>query len=713
MTSIDEIARQAAVQAMADVDDLADVEVGLRRLRADAASHHHELRRAFASRRMTIGIIAVAMAAAAIALVVVRSDSVDRVINSPQDTSQPSLPETTPSTERATAATATATTDSTAIPVANGWQAAPAPRTAWVPDSFATFATANEVIGIGESVAGDQVVQTLDLDTSSWTEQSSPVTLASIGLLADDRVVLRNGSYDVGSRTWSTDFPVQIDPNDRVWSAGWTGEQALFLPAGLAYAPATNVWQRLDNTPTDLGGVNAVWTGSVLIGAQRYGDWFAYDPVTGTWTQLPSQGAPNSTGMAAVWDGQRLVVLSPLGTLSAYSPTDKAWTSIAAPALPTCPDAPTLYTINATLIVRSTCDQGAMFVSTTVGGWTASPYPDGATVITRCPVTVVGDRLYDPCANLWFSAGAAGTGEPATPPSTTPTTAPTTTAPAPATPDSSVVESTDVDVSTPWPFHATPSGDVAPYLLPTIDLDGLTLLRRYESDEIISDSILSTPYSQTFVGADASSFVSLTSRAQPSGLTVAAPFTTIGPWQVSGRPMGGGWVGIDLVAEKGVVMLTGFGAVTRDDLLDVAAGLRRRADTAPGWDVTALPDGVAPFSEGWQTYGPVKDLGWYDAAGELDGELQYGKLDAASLNWFNSLRVITVGQRQVFTIESDQYVQMFWREPDGTIFRLALRRPTADAVALIENLTTVTQEEWLALPQPEPTTNDGCDSLFC
>lgn len=298
-------------------------------------------------------------------------------------------------------------------------------------------------------------------------------------------------------------------------------------------------------------------------------------------------------------------------------------------------------------------------------------------------------------------------------PSPTLTTAPSPSASAPAT-STSPTESTAVDVSTRWPLHASPSGAVVPYVLPTIDLDGLTLRRRYESDEIISDSILSTPYVQSFVAADASSFVLIRSVAQPSGLNVTGSFTTIGPWQVSDRRMATGWVGIDLVAERGVVMLTGVGAVTRDDLLDVAAGLRRRADAAPGWDATVLPDSVAPFSESWQTFGPVKDLGWYTATGVLAGELEYGRFDPSSLGWSDQLRVITVGHRQVFTNESEQSPRMFWREPDGTIFLLGLNgRSAADAVALVESLTTVTQSQWLALPQPDPTTNDGCDSLFC
>ena len=146
-------------------------------------------------------------------------------------------------------------------------------------------------------------------------------------------------------------------PGRAFHTAVWTGSQMIVwggevspseLPElGARYTPATETWEPLPaSSLVGRRGHTAIWTGSEMIvwgGENRGGPPFPvfndggrYNPVTNTWTLVPSLGAPSERqSHSAIWDGTRMIVfggLGPnhvwLGDGSRYNPLDGSWTPV-------------------------------------------------------------------------------------------------------------------------------------------------------------------------------------------------------------------------------------------------------------------------------------------------------------------------------------------------------------------------------------------------
>lgn len=178
---------------------------------------------------------------------------------------------------------------------------------------------------------------------------------------AGEATVTRSGAaYNPITQTW-TAIPEGIDvPDGRaLHTAIWTGERLLIwggkdfkgdpMNTGAQYDPTTGEWTKIttNGAPTHRFSHTAVWTGermiiwggeSILNTKLRTGA--SYDPVTNTWTPLTEVGAPAArTGHAAVWAGTGMLIWGGEGDVPyksgfLYNPAADFWAPIDAVEAP-------------------------------------------------------------------------------------------------------------------------------------------------------------------------------------------------------------------------------------------------------------------------------------------------------------------------------------------------------------------------------------------
>lgn len=171
---------------------------------------------------------------------------------------------------------------------------------------------------------------------------------------ADDGFV-----FDASSRTWAA---IPNSPLSRragaasawtgkellIWG-GWTGECCVpseaFLADGAAYDPVRGTWRQMPSAPIEARAPFSTWTGEELIvwGSRdrtaRYRDGAAYDPASETWRVIPESPIEITDG-SAVWTSGEMIVFgaalddnnhaktaTDIG--AAYDPTTDSWRSIA------------------------------------------------------------------------------------------------------------------------------------------------------------------------------------------------------------------------------------------------------------------------------------------------------------------------------------------------------------------------------------------------
>lgn len=166
------------------------------------------------------------------------------------------------------------------------------------------------------------------------------------------------GLYDPAANTWTPTSTSGAPSARRFHTAVWTGSRMIVwggmdaahnrLNTGGVYDPATDTWKPTSTVgaPTERWLHQAVWTGSRMIvcGGAEYPTrpvtitGGSYDPVTDTWSNLTTVGAPeNRSDFAAVWTGSRMIVWGGgslagglhLNSGGIYDPSSDTWISTA------------------------------------------------------------------------------------------------------------------------------------------------------------------------------------------------------------------------------------------------------------------------------------------------------------------------------------------------------------------------------------------------
>lgn len=162
-----------------------------------------------------------------------------------------------------------------------------------------------------------------------------------------DGTFLNTGSiFNPGTNNWTnftnlTNAPTGRQLHSAVWTGTemivWGGHNGAPLGTGARYNPSTDSWTATDNSTSPSARLlhTAVWTGSEMIvwgglgsggGSGTVNTGARYDPVSDSWTDLPSTGAPSARDYhRVVWTGTQMIVWggydgSALGTGGVYSP---------------------------------------------------------------------------------------------------------------------------------------------------------------------------------------------------------------------------------------------------------------------------------------------------------------------------------------------------------------------------------------------------------
>jgi len=189
-----------------------------------------------------------------------------------------------------------------------------------------------------------------------WGGKNSGGALATGGLYTPPAGPLVSGVEGSWTGTQTTGAPAARHNHTAVWTGTkmliWGGLDSSFLPLnnGGIYDPAANTWTAMSATgaPGARAGHTAIWTGTKMVifggtntelpgsAANLLNDGAAFDPVSGTWTPLPSAGAPSARHRhGAVWTGSEMLIFAGeqfsgqfVTTAAAFNPTTGAWRTL-------------------------------------------------------------------------------------------------------------------------------------------------------------------------------------------------------------------------------------------------------------------------------------------------------------------------------------------------------------------------------------------------
>jgi N-acetylneuraminic acid mutarotase len=240
-------------------------------------------------------------------------------------------------------------------------------------------------------------------------------------------------------------------------AAHWTGtamlvwgglhDGILFNDGGL-YNPGSDSWTLIttNGAPVERESFTSVWTGTEMIvwggamgagsAATVFGDGARFNPALGTWTALPTNGAPAARySHTAVWSGSEMIVWggeslnSPLKNGAAYNPSSNTWSNLPPTTLSSRYNHCAAWSGSEMIIWGGTGPNGVGVpagpqitgarYSPTTHAWSDMATvnaPDGgdrSSVWAGNQLIIWGDGLassarYDPAANTW-SAMNAGT----------------------------------------------------------------------------------------------------------------------------------------------------------------------------------------------------------------------------------------------------------------------------------------------------------------
>ncbi|ANM29626.1 hypothetical protein ABI59_08610 [Acidobacteria bacterium Mor1] len=178
-------------------------------------------------------------------------------------------------------------------------------------------------------------------------------------------------------------------------------------------------------------GHTAVWTGSEMLiwggfhrGSFGYDDGGRYDPVTDTWTVLPSANSAARTGHTAVWTGTEMLIWG--GSVDdadaglRYNPTTNTWSSMSTTNMPATRDLHVAVWTGTEMIVWGGWDFGGGRYNPATDTWgtmnqfgpTEAPYSTAVWTGNEMIVwgggedafSITGDSgRYDPVTDTWSS----------------------------------------------------------------------------------------------------------------------------------------------------------------------------------------------------------------------------------------------------------------------------------------------------------------------
>lgn len=252
-----------------------------------------------------------------------------------------------------------------------------------------------------------------DPATDTWNAMSTTGALPKSehsAIFTGTEMIVWGGDRDSGARylpssdTW---LPMTTSnaPSARTAQAAiWTGTEMIIwggqsisgstLDTGARYNPATDSWTTIstDDAPSARRDMAYVWTGTELIvwggiesrlGVNFRTDGARYNPVTDTWTPLPTATANSGTDVKAVWTGTEMLVWQgglptfvdshgfPVkeSTLHAYSPATNTWRTVDNDCEPYFPGDFHMHWTGNRMFVLANGSDGGYFYDPAVNEW--------------------------------------------------------------------------------------------------------------------------------------------------------------------------------------------------------------------------------------------------------------------------------------------------------------------------------------------------------
>jgi hypothetical protein len=300
-------------------------------------------------------------------------------------------------------------------------------------------------------------------------------------------------------------------------------------------------------------------------------------------------------------------------------------------------------------------------------------------------------------------------------------------------PSGSLPAADDTDMLAGWPEPpATDPGRLTdvPYLVPSADLVGLPTALQPSPATIRTEfaepsGVWNTEYVQVWFDADDPS-ITVDVRTVPGRPDATAPEfrepADVAGWQEAFFvDSSGGHVILSVADHSGHVRVHSQG-LGRDATLAIAKSLRRRGGGVAGWDSTSTLASMVILAESWNSPPAQRTLRWY-TGDSLVAELHVGspatlQVQTAQASGDTRQMVELNGTLGVLTEVPGRAVVAWAVAPGVTaVFGLtdlsvegSLREATLAAVRAMKSVDRAT---WEGYARPDPSTSDGCNSLFC
>ena len=276
-----------------------------------------------------------------------------------------------------------------------------------------------------------------------------------------------------------------------------------------------------------------------------------------------------------------------------------------------------------------------------------------------------------------------------------------------------------IDPMNTWPDPQQglfPNLSSVPLLLPTIDLPFVTEVGRVENAEEPAQALR---YVQTWFAPDATGSLTITTYPGQRSAIPASSREPVGPIGVWNDSFFGAStvdvVALSLIAQSGLVEVWSD-SLTREQTLELASSLERRANDRPGWEVDTRQTGLQAVHEGWSIGAAYRVLYWRrvdSVVGQL--EIVSGAPDLFTSSWMSgaeSRTLVLVGDYPALAAEQDGRAAVVWSPQPNIVVRLGIRGDLAQAIAIARSVESVSPAVWDGVSDTDVTISGDC-SMFC
>lgn len=273
-----------------------------------------------------------------------------------------------------------------------------------------------------------------------------------------------------------------------------------------------------------------------------------------------------------------------------------------------------------------------------------------------------------------------------------------------------------IDMMDRWPEalpDTYPDLSRVPTLLPTIDVLSASGATRVEQADNVT---LAPRYIQTWFGPDAQAILTITTYPGQASTIPESSREPVG--QISGWDdsfLGASTpdvVALSLVDPSGMVEMWS-NSLPREQVLELASSLERRALGTAGWDVSTSDAGLISVYEGWSIGSAYRVVNWNSDGPVGEMSIVSGAPDLFTSSWVSSAedRVLTeVGTASALAGEQSGLAAVVWSPQPNIVVRLGIHGNLEQALAIARSVELADTAAWGSASEPGPPASD---CMFC